>query len=305
MEWTLKRYIVERGDYLTKIIKKMYGSCSPKLLKMVMSANDLSDPNKIQIGQVILMPGRWGEHGLEPTMIRLEGADVTSLVTKTKPSGLPSVGGASTTMTDQILPSGDYWKELFHKNLMMLHFTAGYTAKSAIATFRQPGRVATAFVLDTDGKIYRLFDERYWSYHIGVRGRDAENWFHDKRSIGIEVVNIGPVWNRGGVWKDYVGKTYNPSQIVQGSNRDAQGGVKFPEVQMVALAGLMNHLMMKYDIPRQIPRDFMSFQLPALRRFEGVVSHQNFRTDKYDMGIAFVQEWLPAIIAECGLKVAA
>jgi N-acetyl-anhydromuramyl-L-alanine amidase AmpD len=147
-------------------------------------------------------------------------------------------------------------------------------------------------VVDTDGTIIRLFDEKYWSYHLGIRGADSENWRHDKRSIGIEIVNIGPVWKHpdGMLYEDYTHRrTYGEDDIVLGKNRDADGGVKFPDIQMDSVIQLVNWLMIQYDIPRKMIRNPMECNIPQARELKGVCYHQTFRIDKYDMGVAFAE----------------
>ena len=127
--------------------------------------------------------------------------------------------------------------------MIVLHFTAGYDWKSAYSTFLKTDRVATPFLVGADGTIYRLFDELYWAHHIGIKGRDSENNRHDKRSIGIEIVNIGPVWFKRGKWVDYLGKAHPENQIVRGRNRDAEGGVVFPGAQVDSVCILVNWLL--------------------------------------------------------------
>lgn len=301
-----KTHVVQPGDTLTAIVEKYYGSFSIKTLDMVMQHNRLDNPNRISVGQSLRLPGNWGgkspADGVEMVVAIPNSESISKLLEKSAPSETPRVGGDGSFVSTPLSKS-DYWQEKYHKDLIVLHFTAGYNARSAMATFAKPGRVATPFVVDVDGKIYKLFDEKYWGYHLGIKGAYGENNYHDKRSIGIEIVNIGPVWNKGGVWKDYVGKTWPSESVVVGKDRGADGGVAFPRIQMDAVFSLINYLCAKYGIPRQVPKDFMAFQLPALRRFRGIVSHQNFRSDKYDMGVAFTKEWYHPMVESCALVI--
>lgn len=309
----LKLHTVIKGETLTAVITKYYGAFDTKLMKMVMAVNGIADPDKIKSGSMLKLPGNWGGRpSFEPdiTDIRNNESSVSTLNSQSKVSDTPTYKknskASDVVMKSKELALSDYWKELFHKNLVVLHFTTGYTFDGAYRTFLGKGRVATSFVVDTDGTIYRLYDERYWSYHLGIKGKDSENSYHEKRSIGIELVNPGPVWYVNGKWIDWwqlkskKGRTYDESQVVVGKNRDADGMVKFPELQTDAVFSLVNWLLTKYDIKRQAPADFCSFQLPALRRFEGVVSHQIFRRDKYDVGPAFPAE---KMIEACGLSI--
>ena len=295
---TLKTHKVESGDTLYGIIQKYYGGFDTKLLKGVLDYNRIINPNNILVGQLIFLPGNWGTPGLkvgDVGMVKppienhlLAPHTITRMVEKRGGSVTPS--SEKPTIVEDILPEGEYWTEKYHKDLIVLHFTAGYTAESAIETFKKPGRVATAFVVDTDGKVIRLFDEKYWSYHLGIKGADSENWRHDKRSIGIEIVNIGPVWKQedGMLYEDYTHRrTYGEDDIVLGKNRDADGGVKFPGVQIDNVIRLVNWLAMQYDIPRKMVQNPQAFQLPGKKDFKGVIYHQTYRRDKYDLGVAF------------------
>ena len=52
-----------------------------------------------------------------------------------------------------------------------------------------PARIATAYLVDTDGAIYEVFDPAFWAFHLGLQGTKGK---HDKRSIGIEIATSVP-----------------------------------------------------------------------------------------------------------------
>ena len=213
----------------------------------------------------------------------------------------PSAGDIEKNTFHKNLPTGDYWKREHKKELIVLHFTAGYNWQGAYNTFKRPGRVATPYIIDIEGPKYivQLFDEKYWSYHLGIKGHESKDWINDKRSIGIEIVNIGPVWKKNNRWVDYVGKKWSDNEIIEGKNRDADGGVKFPDGQVNAVCDLINHLCNKYNIPKQVPKEKMANQLPGIHNFKGVATHQMFRDDKYDMGVSC--PW-NKVVENCGLQ---
>ncbi len=49
-----QNYTVQRGDTLMSIARKHYGSASK--FRDIQAANGLSDPNKIKVGQVLILP---------------------------------------------------------------------------------------------------------------------------------------------------------------------------------------------------------------------------------------------------------
>lgn len=60
-----------------------------------------------------------------------------------------------------------YIKEKFPKERIVLHFTAGYL-KGDISKLTEPGNdVSVAYVIGRGGAIYQLWDDAYWSYHLG------------------------------------------------------------------------------------------------------------------------------------------
>jgi len=301
----MKTHTVSSGETLSQIIRRHYGRFDMRLLDMVLAANGLSDPDRIRAGQALKLPGNWngGADPARPAITDMPHGDrdTAALVSKTQASDAPRAGRApeKPAVLEKPLGPGDFWKETYHKDLIVLHFTAGYTWESAYSAFRQPGRVAAPFLVDTNGDIRRLFDEKFWAPHLGIRGEHSQNNRHDKRSIGIEIVNIGPVWNRNGKWTDYTGRAWSADRVVPGENRDAHGGAAFPPAQVEAVCALVNWLLAQYRIPRRIPADFFSCRLPAMRDYKGVATHQMFRADKYDLGPAFPFRQL---IAECGLQ---
>ena len=88
----------------------------------------------------------------------------------------PNVGGALRTPT-----------------LLVMHYTAGFTAASAIATLTSRAAKASAhLVIDRDGTVTQLAPFNVVTWNAGAskwRGRSGCNSF----SIGIELVNCGPL----------------------------------------------------------------------------------------------------------------
>ncbi len=74
---------------------------------------------------------------------------------------------------------------------VVLHYTGMKTAADAIARLRDPAaRVSSHYVVEEDGKIWRLVPEGRRAWHAGVsywRGRTGLN----DVSVGIEIVNPG------------------------------------------------------------------------------------------------------------------
>jgi N-acetyl-anhydromuramyl-L-alanine amidase AmpD len=189
------------------------------------------------------------------------------------------------------------------KDLVVLHFTAGRTARSAFDTWRtDPQRIATAYIVDMDGTILEVFPPDHWASHLGVKGT---NNLHDRRSIGIEIANVGPLQPAAGdptvlnFWPPTVAKVASfgtrycrmdeTDKYISTPFRGKQHFASYPAVQVDAVAALVQHLCERFSIPATLPSLAHRFEcdLPRFTRFAGVCSHANFRPDKWDIGPAF------------------
>ena len=106
-------------------------------------------------------------------------------------------------------------------NMLVLHYTGMQNAGAAIERLCDPAaRVSAHYVVEEDGRLWRLVPEERRAFHAGVSCWQGE---HDLNfvSIGIEIVNPGHEWG------------YRP----------------FPEPQMAAVEHLCRDLSARYRIP--------------------------------------------------------
>jgi N-acetylmuramoyl-L-alanine amidase len=137
------------------------------------------------------------------------------------------------------------------------HYTAGYTASSAINTLtNKNSKVSAHIVVDLNGAITQLvpFNVAAWhagpSSHMGFTGLNSH-------SIGIEIVNIGFLRRIGAdLFQDAYGNTRTasdfPNGFVEAPNRRVGSGTFFwprytPE-QLKAVDDLTAALVAKYPI---------------------------------------------------------
>lgn len=74
---------------------------------------------------------------------------------------------------------------------IVMHYTAGYTGKSAIDTFKNPNsKVSAHLVIDLDGSITQMMAFNKSAWHAGPSKHDGFTNLNS-HSIGIEIVNIG------------------------------------------------------------------------------------------------------------------
>jgi N-acetylmuramoyl-L-alanine amidase len=117
-------------------------------------------------------------------------------------------------------PSPNFDLRTVTPSLLVLHYTGMKTGEEAIARLRDPeSRVSSHYVVEEDGRVFRLVPEERRAWHAGVsywRGRRNVNG----DSIGIEIVNPGQEWG------------YRP----------------FPEAQVEAVIELMADIRSRWSI---------------------------------------------------------
>lgn len=136
---------------------------------------------------------------------------------------------------------------------VVIHYTAGYTAESAINTLTNPAASVSAHVvIDRDGEVTQLvpFDRVAW--HAGPsrwRGWNGLN----KCSIGIELVNIGFLRRASNGFVDAYGSRRTPASIgatIDAPNARAGSGMfawqAYPEKQLAAAEGVVRALEAAY-----------------------------------------------------------
>jgi len=193
----------------------------------------------------------------------------------------------------EIFPDNQYVKEASRKELIVLHHTVSSSVQSAVEWWKiSKERVATAFIIAKDGTIHQVFDPEYWAYHIG-KGSTEE---HNKRSIGIEIVNEGLLTQSAEgdrshgegtryLWLDgkakFNGMVYRHSSMWRGSFFFAA----YTEEQYEALAYLLNKITKDFNIEKRFLLGF-SYSASNLN-YKGICAHHNLRADKSDVSVAF------------------
>jgi N-acetyl-anhydromuramyl-L-alanine amidase AmpD len=206
-----------------------------------------------------------------------------------------------------------YMPEPQKKDLIVLHYTAGSSAAGAYASWTTPikgkqQKIATAYVVDLDGTIYEMFPPTAWAYHLGMKAAENPQWVHDRRSIGIEIVNPGPLridkndpkrlnWyplNFGVRWCSLDEK----DKYVQSTFRGFDHWASFPDDQAAAVRDLVADLCTRFNISKTTPPADMQtkFDPKHFGSFKGIASHQNFREDKSDIGPAWDWKILDLIL---------
>lgn len=214
-------------------------------------------------------------------------------------------------IVDKILSPGEFFAEVFEKDTLWYHHTAGshrpdYTIDGwELDRSKSGGKlpVATAYVIgglsttdrnaDFDGVIYRAFDDKYCAYHLGLTGPYNEPVMH--KSVAIEICNYGPLTKtKDGIFLNYVNKPV-PADMVAELPQPFRGFKyyhKYTDKQLAALRELTLNIAKRHkkiDLKRGLQQfisgGFSAFELnqAAQKGLPGIWSHTNVRPDKFDV----------------------
>lgn len=122
---------------------------------------------------------------------------------------------------DRPSPNFDSRPEGAPIDMLVLHYTGMGTAAAALDRLTDPGaRVSAHYVVEEDGTVWRLVDEKARAWHAGISAWRGETEING-RSVGIELVNPGHEFG------------YRP----------------FPGAQIDALIGLAKSILARHPIP--------------------------------------------------------
>lgn len=138
-------------------------------------------------------------------------------------------------------------------SLVVIHYTAGFTAAGAIATLTNKNVTASAhLVIDRDGSVTQLAPFNIKTWHAGDsvwKGRKFANGF----SVGFELVNVGPVNRRadGKLITEVAGKVIPASDVIEARHPNGETTrfwQIYPEVQFDVTAEISAVVCAAYGI---------------------------------------------------------
>jgi len=134
---------------------------------------------------------------------------------------------------------------------IIIHYTAGSSAKSSIETLCNPKTKASAhLVVSRDGAVTQLvpFDTIAW--HAGKSAYQGRIGFN-KYSIGIEIDNAGRLTKSGSGYTSWFGRKYDVEDVVEAVHRnEREVGFwhSYSEKQIAAVSLLCETLIGTYSI---------------------------------------------------------
>lgn len=159
--------------------------------------------------------------------------------------------------------SPNFYPAANSREIIVMHYTAGYTASSAINTFAvKTGKASAHFVVEVDGKITQMvsINDRGWHAGYGLyESRPKVNDF----SIGIEIVNPGYHFSDGsGGYLNWQRKPIKPALLkpfpgmTEAHEPWAGSSILFwpnyPEAQLSAVEALTRALIKAYPSIRDV-----------------------------------------------------
>jgi len=229
---------------------------------------------------------------------KFEASISKSVAYKLEEFALPIPGENLRLPVQAIAPSSgfrDYfYPEQVAKQRIVLHFTAGVlTGDLGVLMSKERGYVSVAYVLSRGGTVYRLFDPSAWSYHLGPAAAGG-NKTQSRSSIGIEISNLGPLKQNGNELRTYYEKAYSTldhKEHYAGLSKPFRGYshyASYTPQQINALIVLLRYLTATCHIPRAFLPEAKRYETTnEVTSFNGIVSHVNYRTDKFDIGPGF------------------
>ena len=157
------------------------------------------------------------------------------------------------------------------------------------------------------GDIFQLFDDKYWSYHLGA-GATGGNTHMSKSSIGIEISNIGYLKKAGANFVSSYSNTdvycasteSNYFKSLDAPFRNEKHFATYTNEQYESLGKLLKYLLHKHPgINRTLLDVNKRYQyLTDASQLKGIVSHINFReTGKWDIGPGFDWSKVESVVA--------
>ena len=204
-------------------------------------------------------------------------------------------------------PTDRYFREQTDKNQLTIHHTvSGRGVEGDINWWlSNPSRIATAVIINWDGKIHQCFSSNYWAHHLGVKQEvfnkygitNTNNLNLNKKSVAIEIDAWGGLVYHNKKWYPAKWDT-NQRKHVANTNiqalsndrvyeipegyRGFKAYEKYTNEQIEAVRQLLVFWGERFNIPLDYNEDMWNISKNALSGKSGIWSHTAYRTDKSD-----------------------
>ena len=181
---------------------------------------------------------------------------------------------------------------------IVMHYTAGWTARSAVNTLTNPSsRVSAHVTIDQNGVVYQHVPFNIKAWHAGPSRHQGYSGLNN-HSIGIEIVNPGYLRKVGNEYKDSFGRMHsarNVGPVVEAPHSRVGSGTfywpVYSEAQLEAVEELTRELIEDYGILDIVSheeidtRGWKTDPGPAfpMNRFKKLLGHRDLDGDQYQV----------------------
>ena len=134
-------------------------------------------------------------------------------------------------------------------DFIILHYTASTSMTSAVNQFKDPEtKVSWHLTVDEEGRICQLYDFRKITWHAGKSGWKTKTKEYDEMnpfSIGIEMINAGPLSYKNGIYTAWSGQHIPQSRVWFDDSGNPWH--KFTEIQIQTVYAICSALAKKYN----------------------------------------------------------
>jgi N-acetylmuramoyl-L-alanine amidase len=134
---------------------------------------------------------------------------------------------------------------------LVIHYTAGRSAKSSVDWFMNPAANASAhLVIGLDGSVTQVVPFNKKAFHAGVSRWNGLSGLNS-HSIGIELDNPGLLRKTGNNWISWFGQQYPDSVVIQATHKHQEmpaGWHMFTELQIEACVNIGQLLINHYQL---------------------------------------------------------
>lgn len=141
--------------------------------------------------------------------------------------------------------------DVLNPDTIIIHYTAGPSAQSAMRTFLDPvKKSSTHLLVDFDGSVTHLVPFNRVAWHAGKsqhNGRVGLNQY----SIGIEIVNAGRLIRNGAMFRSWFGRNFPLEEVFYGIHRNESEPTywhQFTEAQITTVEEICETLVSAYNI---------------------------------------------------------
>lgn len=209
-------------------------------------------------------------------------------------------------ITTVSFPEDQFVKVEYNKKQIVLHHSAGWDYANGMIDWWKSNkeRVATCVGIEDSGKIYKIFDSKYYAWHINILSaknnipftkyrRGAHALMLERHSIGVEICNWGGLTLINGEFHTYAskgvtgigGKIVVPKSKVQHYPNKFRGYEfyeRYTDAEIESLYKLISYWCDFYGIDKSYKENMWDINESAIRGDSGVWTHVSYRSDKSD-----------------------